>query len=44
MEDSLLGASKKDDQNYGSISVPSNLRTGSSDVREQTIGNCLSHA
>ena len=44
MEDSLLGASKKDDQNYGSISVPSNLRTGSCDVREQTIGNCLSHA
>ena len=44
MEDSLLGASKKDDQNYGSISVPSNLRTGSSDVREQTIGNCVSHA
>ena len=24
--------------------MPSNLRTGSSDVREQTIGNCLSHA
>ena len=24
--------------------MPSNLRTGSSDVREQTIGNCVSHA